>query len=201
MAILLSKTCCMAMQHACNERESSLVSRRVLTRGRGAQVLTPRQYAQALVASYPYLPDALALAGCMAAASAPCGASARAERDGSPAVNPGTSADSRASVKHGAGSGQQALGGGSPPSTSSAQRADPLLVSAWPRPPPAVRPYLDPGSEGAELTEGHAGRERSPERGAAAERTLKQAPPSGEVQTVSGHSLTSAFPKVAAHIP
>ena len=169
----------------------------MLTRGRGAQVMTPRQYAQALVASYPYLPDALALAGCMAAAEAP---------SGSLNPNPGTSTDSRASVEQGAaqpGSGLETLcqGIGSPPSTSSAPRADPLLVSAWPGPPPALHANPDPGSEGGEASEGHAGREQSPQQGGPAERALKPAPPSGEFQTASGNSLTSAYPKAAACNP
>ena len=168
----------------------------MLTASRGAQVLTPRQYAQALVASYPYLPDALALAGCMAAAEAPCGA-------GSPSPNLGTSTDSRASVEQGARSEQQGLGIGSPPSASSAQRADPLLVSAWLGPPPAIHadPNPDPGSEGMEVGENHAAREQSPERSAAAVRALKPSPLSGELQTASGNSLTSACPKAAARNP
>lgn len=161
-----------------------------LTRGRGAQVMTPRQYAQALVASYPYLPDALALAGCTAAAEAP---------SGSPNPNPGTSTDSRASVEQGA--AQPGPGIGSPPSSSSAPRADPLLVSAWPGPPPAIHANPDPASEGAEASEGHAGREQSPQPGGAAERALKPSPPSGELQTASGNSLTSAYPKAAARNP
>lgn len=37
-------------------------------------MFTPQQYAQALVASFPYLPDALALAGCIAAAESPSSA-------------------------------------------------------------------------------------------------------------------------------
>ncbi|KAK9841756.1 hypothetical protein WJX81_001007 [Elliptochloris bilobata] len=56
------------------------------------RVLTPRQYAQALVASYPYLPDALALAGCVATAEAPPGASARDESGASPDPKPAVAA-------------------------------------------------------------------------------------------------------------
>jgi len=146
------------------------------------RVLTPRQYAQALVASFPYLPDALALAGCVAAG----------EPAGGGAGGGGLSAGSRLSADGERGPGQGAAPGlPSPPSSGS--RRDALPVAAWPGPAPAPAggdegddPNLDGGSNDA------------PEkRAAAGAPCLKKARPSGEAPAVSGSSMTSAYPAAA----
>lgn len=139
----------------------------------------PRQYAQALVASFPYLPDALALAGCIAAAEAPCSAS-----------NGATSSQ------------QQALGAGSPdpgtwlrpglaspPNSGSARHADALPMTAWPGPPPAAE-GADPNPSSAPSPA-----DESADRAC----TLKPSAASGEVPAVS-ESINSAF-RAAAQAP
>lgn len=138
----------------------------------------PRQYAQALVASFPYLPDALALAGCIAAAEAPCSASNGAN---SPQQAPGAaSPDPGTWLRPGL---------ASPPNSGAARHADALPVTAWPGPPPAA--------EGADPDPGSAPSPADDFADRAC--VLKPSAPSGEVPAVS-ESINSAF-RAAAQVP
>ena len=138
----------------------------------------PRQYAQALVASFPYLPDALALAGCIAAAEAPCsasnGAASSQQAPGAGSPDPGTWLPS---------------GLASPPNPGSARHADALPVTAWPGPPPAA--------EGADPNPSSAPSPADDPADRAC--TLKPSAPSGEVPAVS-ESINSGF-RAAAQAP
>jgi hypothetical protein len=148
------------------------------------RVLTPRQYAQALVASFPYLPDALALAGCVAAGE-PAGG-------GGAGGGGGLSAGSRLSADGERAAGQAAAPGlASPPSSGS--RRDALPVAAWPGPPPAPAG----GGEGDDPNPDGGSDDAPDKRAAAGAPCLKKARPSGEAPAVSGSSMTSAYPAAA----